>query len=109
MVIIITAILIVVWIYLVWTVRKKKTSIFHDQMETKLAEKRLKRLKVFLLVAGISFVVGIVGIILHNVLYALSEIEEPVFFVIALVGLYVSIIATGSGLYIFLKGRRKPT
>ena len=47
--------LIAVWIYLVWMVRKKKTNIFHDQMEPKLAERRLKRLKTFLLVAGISF------------------------------------------------------
>jgi hypothetical protein len=78
-------------------------------MEPKLAEKRLKRLKVFLLVVGISFAVGIVGIVMHNVMYAQTEIEESVFFVIALVGLYVSIIATGSGLVIFLKGRRKPT
>jgi hypothetical protein len=100
---------IVVWICLVWMVRKKKTNIFHDQMEPKLAEKRLKRLKVFLLVVGISFAVGIVGIVMHNVMYAQTEIEESVFFVIALVGLYVSIIATGSGLVIFLKGRRKPT
>ncbi len=100
-------ILVGIWIFLVWMVWKKKTNIFHDQMEPKLAEKRLKRLKVFLLVAGISFVVGIVGIVMHNVMYVQTEIEESVFFVIALVGLYVSIIATSSGLVIFLKGRRK--
>ncbi len=88
---------------------EKKTKIFHDQMEPKLAEKRLKRLKVFLLVAGISFVVGIVGIVMHNVMYVQTEIEESVFFVTGLVGLYVSIIATGSGLVILLKGRRKTT
>ncbi len=98
-----------VWIYLVWMVRKKKTNIFHDQMEPKLAERRYKMLKIFLLVAGISLAVGIVGVVVHNVLYGLTEIEESVFFVIALVGLYVSIIATSSGLVIFLKGRRKTT
>jgi hypothetical protein len=97
------------WIYLAWMVRKKKTNIFHDQMEPKLAEKRLKRLKVFLLIAVISFVVGIVGVVMHNVSYVQTEIEESVFFVIALVGLYAFIIATGSGLVIFLKGRRKTT
>ncbi len=96
---------IVVWIYLVWMVRKKKTDIFHDQTEPKLAESRLKRLKVFLLVAGISLVVFVV----HNALYGLSEIEEPVFFYIALVALLVFIIATIGGLVIFLKGRRKTT
>ncbi len=99
--------LIVVWIYLVWMVRKKKTKIFHDQMEPKLAERRLKMLKIFLLVAGISLAVGIVGIVGHNTIYGLTEIEEPVFFTIALVGLYVFVIATIGGLVIFLKGRRE--
>jgi len=99
--------LIVVWIYLVWMVRKKKANLFHDQMEPKLAERRLKRLKAFLLVAGISLAVAIVGVILHNALYALSGIEEHVWFLIAIVALYVFIIATIGGLVIFLKGRRE--
>ena len=98
---------IVVWIYLVWMVWKKKTNIFHDQMEPKLAERRYKMLKAFLLVAGISLAVGIVGVILHNALYGLSEIEEPVSFFIALVALWVFIIVTIGGLVIFLKVRRK--
>jgi len=98
-----------VWIYLVWMVRKKKTNLFRDQMEPKLAERRYKRLKAFLLVAGISLAVGIVGVILHNALYGLAEIEEPVSFIIALVALWVFIIATIGGLVIFLKGRRKTT
>ncbi len=68
--------LIVVWVYLVWMVRKKKANLFHDQVEPKLAERRLKILKAFLLVAGISFAVFIVGVIVHNALYGLSEIEE---------------------------------
>ena len=100
---------IAVWIYLVWMVRKKKTNIFHDQMEPKLAERRYKVLKVFLLVAAISFAVGIVGVILYNVLSALLEKEEPVSFGIGLVGLFVFVIATIGGLVIFLKGRRKTT
>ena len=100
--------LVGVWIYLVWMVWKKKTKIFHDQMEPKLAERRLKMLKTFLLVAGISLAVGIVGVILHGVLGALLEIEEElVSFFIALVGLYVFNIATIGGLVIFLTGRRK--
>ena len=98
-----------VWIYLVWMVRKKKTNIFHDQMEPELAERRLRRLKTFLLVAGISLAVGIVGVIVHNALYGLSEIEEPVSFWIAIVALWVFIIATIGGLVIFLRGRRKMT
>ena len=60
-----------VWIYLAWMVRKEKTE---------LAERRLKRLKKFMLVAGISFVVFIVGTIVHNVLYGLYEEEELVSF-----------------------------
>jgi polyferredoxin len=89
---------------MVW---KKKTNIFHDQMEPKLAERRLKMLKAFLLVAGISFVVFIVGVVVHNVLYALSEIEEPVFFSIAIFSLVLFTIATIGSLVIFLQGRRK--
>ncbi len=99
--------LVGVWIYLAFMVWKKKAKIFHDQMEPKLAERRLKRLKAFLLVAGISLAVAIVGVILHNALYALSGIEEPVWFLIAISALYLFIIATIGGLVIFLKGRRE--
>ena len=101
--------LIGVWIYLLWMVWKKKTKIFPDQIEPKLAESRYKMMKVFLLVAGISLAVGIVGVIMHNVLYAQSGEEEAVFFFIGLLGLLVFIIATISGFVIFLIGRRKTT
>ena len=100
-------VLIGVCIYLVFMVWKKKTSLFHDQVEPKMAQRRLKMLKAFLLVAGISFAVGIVGVIVHNALYGLSETEEPVSLVIAVVALWVFIMATIGGLVIFLKGRRK--
>jgi hypothetical protein len=50
---------------------------------------------------------GIVGIIVHNVLYGLSEIEEPVFFSIAIFSLVLFTIATIGSLVIFLQGRRK--
>ena len=99
--------LIGAWICLVWMVRKKKTKIFHDQMEPKLAERRLKWLKTFLLVAGISFAMFIVGVILHNVLYALLDKEEPVSFFIGLLGGLMLFIANIGSLVIFLKGRRK--
>ncbi len=101
--------LIAVWIYLVWMVRKKETNIFHDQMEPKLAERRLKILKALLLVAGISFAVFIVGVIVHNALYGLTELEEPVSFIIAISAIWVFFIATIGGLVIFLKGRRQTT
>ena len=76
-------------------------------MELKLAERRYKMLKTFLLVDGISLAVGIVGLIVHNALSAESEIKEPVSFYITFVGLYAFIIATIGGLVIFFKGRRK--
>ena len=98
---------IATWIYLVLMVRKKKTSLFYDQMEPKLAGSRLKRLKAFLRVAGIMFIVSIAGIIVHNVLSGLSEIEEPISFFIGVGALLVFIIVTAVGLVIFLKGRQK--
>ncbi len=101
--------LVGVWIYLVWIVRKKKANLFHDQVEPEIAERRLKKLKAFLLVAGISLAVGIVGVVVHNAIYGLSGVEEPVFFVIALVGLWAFLVATIGGLVIFFKGRRKTT
>ena len=95
------------WIYSLYVVRKKKTNIFDYQMEPEMAERRLKMLKVFLLVAGISLAVGIVGVILHNVLYGLLGKEEAVSFFIALVGLFMFLIASFGSLVIFRKGRRK--
>ncbi len=99
---------LVAWICLVWIVWKRKTNIFHDQMEPKLAERQLKRLKVFLLVAGISLAVGIVGFIVQLNLWT-PEREEPVSHYIALVGIYGFSVATIGGLVIILIGRRKPT
>ncbi len=116
----IVAMLVVVWIYLVLMVRKKKTNIFHDQMEPKLAERRLKRLKAFLLVAGISLGAFIISVVLHNAIYGLfihffgadfwdrvGLGDEPVFFFLAMISALAFCIATIGGLVIFLKGRRK--
>jgi hypothetical protein len=94
-----------IWIYLVWMVWKKRTNIFHDQMEQKLAERRYKMLKVLLLVAGVSLAFGIVGVILHNALYGLSEMEEPASFFFAFLSLWVFTLATIGSLVIFIKGR----
>ena len=100
-------ILLVAMLYMVNMTRKKKAKIFHGQVEPELAERRLRRLKIFLRVGGVSFVVGIVGVVGHNVVYGLTEVEEPVFFTIGLVGLFVFFIATIGSLVIFLRGRRK--
>jgi hypothetical protein len=99
--------IVAVWIFLVWMIWKKKTGLFHDKMEPELAERQLKKLRKFILVAGISLAVGIVGVIVHNALYGLYETEEPVSFFIAIAALGVFNIATIGGLYIFLKGRRQ--
>jgi hypothetical protein len=100
---------LVAWICLIWIVWKKKTNIFDDQMEPELAERHLKRLKTFLLVAGITLVGGVIGVVGHNAVYALTEIEESVYFWIAITALWVFTMATIGGLEIFLKGRQKPT
>jgi hypothetical protein len=96
-------------VYLAWMVRKKKASLFHNQLEPGSAERRYKILKAFLLVAGISLAVGIVGVILHNALSALLEREESIFFFIGLVGLFVFAIATIGSFVVYITGRRKPT
>jgi len=90
---------------MVW---KKKTNIFHDQMEPKLAERRYKMLKAFLLVAGISLAVYI-GLILQIAIFRPPDYSGPVSFYIGLVSLCVFAVATIGGLVIFLIGRRKTT
>ncbi|MFC1977657.1 hypothetical protein ACFLWS_05285 [Chloroflexota bacterium] len=109
MVVLIAAISAGIWMYLVFMVRIKKVNLFHGQVEPKIAERRLKMLKAFLLVAGISFAVFIVGVVLHNALYALYEKEEPVFFFIAIFSVVPLAVGTIGGLVIFLIGRRKTT
>ena len=96
-----------VWIYLIRMVRKQKNSVFNDQMEQKITQWHLKRLKAFLIVGGFSFLVFIFSAIVHNVLYGLSEIEKTVSFFIALAALLVFIVATTVGLVIFIKARQK--
>jgi len=79
-------------------------------MEPKLAERRLKMLKVFLLVALISFAVFIASIILDKEIFGdLPEKEVTVFAYTASFSIVLFLIATIGGLVIFLKGRRKTT
>lgn len=98
-----------VWIYLFRMVRKQKNSVFNEQMGSKISEWHLKWLKVLLIAGGISFLVFIIGVLVHNVSHGLSEIEEPVFFIIALAALLLFIVTTAGGMIIFLKGRQKTT
>jgi len=79
--------------------------IYYDRVEPKLGERGLKMLKVFLMTAGISVAVFILGVFLHNALSGLLGIEEPVFFFISVflapLGFAVGIIGS---LVIFIQG-----
>lgn len=98
-----------IWIYLFRMVRKQKNSVINGQVEPKISEWHLKWLKTFLIVAALSFLVFVVGAIVHNVLHDLSEIEETGSFFIALVAYVILVVATAGGLVVFLKGRQKTT
>jgi len=79
--------------------------LFYDRVKPKLDEGRLRMLKIFLLIAGISLGAFIISVFLHNALSALFDIEEPVFFVIAV---FISPLAFAVGLIgslvMFIKG-----
>jgi len=79
--------------------------IYYDRVEPKLGGRGLKMLKVFLMTAGISVAVFILGVFLHNALSGLFGMEEPVFFFISVflapLGLAVGLIGS---LVIFIQG-----
>jgi hypothetical protein len=79
--------------------------LFYDRVEPKLDERGLKVMKTFLLLAGISLGAFIISVFLHNALSGLFEIEEPVFFFIAVfvapAGFAVGLIGS---LVMFLRG-----
>jgi len=79
--------------------------LFYDRVEPKLDERGLKILKTFLLVTGISLGTFIISVFLHNALSGLFDMEEPVFFFIAVI---ISPVAFAVGLIgslvIFIKG-----
>lgn len=59
--------------------------LFYDRAGPEISEKRLKLLKTFLILAALSLPVFIIGVFMHNALSALFDVEEPVFFVIAVI------------------------
>jgi len=79
--------------------------IFYDRVESKLGERGLKMLKIFLMTAGISVAVFILSVFLHNALSGLFGVEEPVFFSISVfiapLGFAVGLIGS---LVIFIQG-----
>jgi hypothetical protein len=90
---------------MVW---KKKTSLFHDQMEPKSAESLLKRLKIFMLLAGISGAMFWVTVLLQVTISDEPVEEGPVVFAIAFLLAVLFVIAASGSLVTFLKGRQKP-
>ena len=99
-------ILVAAWIYMSWMLWKKKTKMTNNQMEPRKAEKRYKILKVSSVATGVLLLLGIVGVIGHNTLYAMKKIEESIFFFIAIVGLFGFVIATIGGWIYYLIGRK---
>jgi hypothetical protein len=79
--------------------------LFYDRAQPRLSERGLKMLKIFLMTAGISVAVFILGVFLHNALSALFGVEEPVFFFISVflapLGFAVGLIGS---LVIFIQG-----
>ena len=76
----IVGILLGAWIYFVRMVWKKGTSLFNEEMKPELAERRLKRLEISLVVAGTSLAVSIVGFAVYIVLLELYRIDDSVSF-----------------------------
>ena len=104
-----TWILLAIWMFFGRMVWKKKTSLFYDQIELELAERFLRRLKIFMLLGGISLLVAF--IILYLGIIALAdtlEVEEALTLVAWSLGLLCFISSIGS-LVTFLIGRRKTT
>jgi small-conductance mechanosensitive channel len=59
--------------------------IYYDRAGPRSTERRRGMLKTFLIVAGIAVATFIISVFLHNAISALFDIEEAVFFVIAVV------------------------
>jgi hypothetical protein len=59
--------------------------LYYDRAEPKMDERLLKLMKTFLLISGLSIGAFIVSVFFHSALGALFGIEEPVFFIIAVI------------------------
>lgn len=88
-----------VWIYVARMVSKEENIVVSNHMKTKI--------KTFLIVAGVSFFLFLVGAIVHNVLSALAETEEAVFLFVSLIASWAFVVSTAGGLALFLKERQK--
>jgi hypothetical protein len=79
--------------------------LFYDRAGPAIPEKHLKLLKTFLILAALAVPVFIVGAFMHNALSALFDIEEPVFFVIAvIIAPLIFVVGLLSSLVLFIMG-----
>ena len=69
--------------------------LYYDRVEPKMDGKLLKLMKAFLIITGLSVGVFIVSVFLHNVISNLFDIEEAVFFIIAV---FISPAALAAGI-----------
>ena len=86
-----------IWIYVARMISKNENTVVSHHMKT--------RIKTFLIVAAVSFVLFLVGAIVHNVLSGLSETEEAVFLLVSLFASWVVVVSTAGGMALFLKER----
>jgi hypothetical protein len=81
--------------------------LFYDRARPVMSPRRWKLLRYFLILGALSLPVFIIGVFMHNALGALFDVEEPVFFVIAVitaplilaVGLIGSLVVFFMGLF----------
>ncbi len=91
--------------------------LYYDRVGPTLEGKRLKMLRVFLLLAGISLGVFIISVFLHNAIYGLfihffgadfwdrvGLEDEPVFFFIAIISVLAFVVGITGSLVLFIKG-----
>ena len=88
-----------VWIYVARMVSKEENIVVSNHMKTKI--------KTFLIVAAVSFLLFLVGAIAHNVLSGFAEAEEAVFLLVSLFASWVFVVSTAGGMALFLKERQK--
>jgi hypothetical protein len=77
-------------------------------MEPELAEKRLKLLKKVIKIGGISLAVFVIGVIVHNVLFAVLDKEESISFAVSLLSGFILFLSIIGSLVIYIAGRMKP-
>jgi len=78
--------------------------LLYNRAEPGLGKRGLRKLKTFLLVAGISLGVFIISVVLHNAIYGLFEIEDSVSLLIAVASLVAFEVGLIGSLVMSIKG-----